>query len=227
MNSEGEQQTPAPSAEERWRAVQAGEQKRIFRIISTHSPEEASEILAQEKVESRKNYLKDEMTGLWTLAAGEAQLQRLAAHNLRHGNTPVSIISLDMDNFSEINNEQDHAQGDRAIGILAEVLKRAAREGDMPCRRYPTGDEFFVVLPSTGTEEAQVYAERIRAKIPETMNKEGFKGVTASIGVATLATDFTNIKSLLNDADVAQIAAKKAGKNRIVVYTSDLKSQAA
>lgn len=214
-----EQPTVEISVEGRWRVIQEGEEERIYRIITTNPPEEASKVLAEESVEAQRTALIDRKTGLYTLAAGKAQLERIAAGHMRGIKPNVSVVSLDLDNFRETN-KTGHQGGDMAIIAMANFLKGQVRKGDMLCRRYPTGDEFFIIMSNTDRNKAEELATRILEGTPQALEQAGFRGITTSIGVANLTPMMTNVDKLLIEADTAQIQAKEGGKNRIVVYSS-------
>lgn len=119
---------------------------------------------------------------------------------------PLSLIFLDLDNFKEINDTQGHSAGDECLRRVGVVLNGAIRgTGDLVARYG--GEEFAVLLRDADTAAASEIAERLRVAIEEL-------GFTASFGVATLAEDRTP-QTLVERADRALYAAKRAGRNRV------------
>ncbi len=130
---------------------------------------------------------------------------------------PLFLIMLDLDNFKHINDMKGHRAGDEILRILARVLKRSTRNYVDTVFRYG-GDEFAIIIPQATLEQAEHIAERVRLNYL----KEKVEGTSLSIGVASFDKDETGQGDLVNilvqRADEAMYAAKKAGGNRVVVY---------
>jgi diguanylate cyclase (GGDEF)-like protein len=167
----------------------------------------------------------DPLTGLANrrrlLAAFADELNRSA----RYG-TPLALLLIDLDRLKEINDRRGHAQGDRALQVVAESLRRSCRATDLPARTG--GDEFLVLAVNTSADEALALAHRVCA----TVRRLGVTGndkektvpqaaLTVSIGVADL-DDITlpTFVSLHAAADAALYAAKSAGRDRALAATS-------
>ena len=133
---------------------------------------------------------------------------------LRYGRD-LSVLFLDIDHFKAINDSLGHAGGDRALAEFASVLKSGLRPNDTLGRWG--GEEFLVILPETGDEEASQAAERARAQV-ETHNflLTGCSQMTCSIGVASYPAEATDPAMLIDLADQAMYEAKRAGRNRVV-----------
>ncbi|OWW21775.1 diguanylate cyclase [Noviherbaspirillum denitrificans] len=134
--------------------------------------------------------------------------------------SPLSVLMVDIDEFKRYNDNYGHAQGDRCLQALAELLTPLFnRAGELLARLG--GEEFVVLLPNTGPEQAQVLAERIReatwdAHIPHESSNVADR-VTVSVGVACLKHGLhQDFDSLLQDADLALYRAKN-GRNRTVL----------
>jgi diguanylate cyclase (GGDEF)-like protein/putative nucleotidyltransferase with HDIG domain len=125
--------------------------------------------------------------------------------------TPLSMILLDVDNFKSYNDTFGHPEGDRVLKMVAQRLQQTARLTDAVCRYG--GEEFVILLPNTETDGAMEAAERFRLAIENHLWP--LRSVTASFGVATLYADLTNAQELVDQADQALYAVKKAGKNRV------------
>lgn len=131
---------------------------------------------------------------------------------------PISVILLDLDRFKYFNDEYGHLCGDELLKQFAARLAKEARQSDR-VGRYG-GEEFLVVLPETGAQEAGQVAHRIlesaRSK-PYVYEAEEHK-ITASIGCATL-TQCSDLEAdmdrVLKAADEMLYLAKDRGKNQV------------
>lgn len=133
---------------------------------------------------------------------------------------PLSVLMCDLDEFKRYNDTYGHAQGDRCLSMFATCLASLfGRAGELPVRLG--GEEFAVLLPNTGGEQALAAAERLRQAIwemnlPHTSSSAADR-VTVSIGVACLKHGLhSDFGSLLQDADLALYRAKN-GRNRTVM----------
>jgi diguanylate cyclase (GGDEF)-like protein len=163
----------------------------------------------------------DPLTGLANrrrlLAAFNDELNRSA----RYG-TPLALLLIDLDRLKEINDRRGHAQGDRALQLVAESLRRSCRATDLAARTG--GDEFLVLAVNTSAGEALAFAHRVCATVRRLGVTSNGKEktvpppeVTVSIGVADL-DDITTptFVSLHAAADAALYAAKAAGRDRVL-----------
>jgi two-component system chemotaxis response regulator CheY len=124
-----------------------------------------------------------------------------------------SIVALDIDHFKSYNDTFGHAAGDEVLRVVAGVLRAGTRSGDLVVRTG--GEEFVILLPGAGSNEALGTAERLRRAIEE--HPWPARPVTASFGV-TVARDKTkpsSIVDLLAEADRALYHSKQAGRNRV------------
>lgn len=144
---------------------------------------------------------------------------------------PISIIFFDIDNFKKYNDTYGHQSGDDCLTKVAAITKNICREHRDYVARYG-GEEFVIFMPGADSKTARALAERIRQHVEEAKIKHiGNKPsgvVTVSLGVASENVDsytdeylnaikFTKLP-ILKNADKAVYTAKKAGRNRIVVY---------
>ena len=104
-----------------------------------------------------------------------------------------------------------HAAGDEALRYLGKMLLENARIEDLPVRIG--GDEFALLLPETGMEQARIIAERIRSLARKF--GEGTAILSLSIGIATLDSGMKNWQELIERADISLYRAKAAGRNRV------------
>jgi diguanylate cyclase (GGDEF)-like protein/PAS domain S-box-containing protein len=130
----------------------------------------------------------------------------------------LSILMMDVDHFKAINDTHGHKTGDTVLTLLGELCHTALRSFDTLGRLG--GEEFAILLPQTGSEQASEVAERLCQLIADTeipMPQGLPLHFTISIGVASLRNHSTNIDTLLNKADTALYEAKRSGRNRVCV----------
>jgi len=176
-----------------------------------------SQLIAQamERLHLVSSTLHDEMTGLYN-RRGLFQSLSMEFRRADRYHLPCSLVLFDIDDFKRINDLYGHAQGDRVLTELAELVRRSLRDGiDLAARSG--GEEFCLVLPATSLERAVATAERILEKCRD-HRFSGFPKphpVTLSIGVATYPDHAEDEDELLRLADEAQYLAKRQGKNRV------------
>ena len=107
----------------------------------------------------REHLLFDKLTPLNTADYLRRQLQQSLVE-ARTEQQPLSLVILDLDDFSQINRLHGHAEGDRVLQALTQLLLLNLRHRDLLCRL--AGDRFVVLLPNTGAREAQLLAEELR-----------------------------------------------------------------
>jgi len=139
---------------------------------------------------------------------------------------PISLVILDIDSFKQYNDTYGHPAGDERLKAIANLLRTHVREPDLSARYG--GEEFALLLPHTKKEGALTLAERIRAAAeadaPPHPGGAPVSGYTLSLGVATYPDDAPTPEALLLAADNAELAAKRAGKNRVVAASYPLAS---
>jgi diguanylate cyclase (GGDEF)-like protein len=136
----------------------------------------------------------------------------------RRGGKPLSLAVLDLDRFKDFNDRFGHLAGDRLLIAMGETLTRGIRETDL-ASRYG-GEEFVVLLPEIGREEAATCLERIREAVARIRVPGADRATTVSIGLAIhVPGEGAPLTSagLLRGADAALYRAKAEGRNRIVV----------
>jgi len=178
--------------------------------------EERTAELARANEELDRLARRDALTGLHNRRGADERLLDEVARVRRHGR-PLSALVIDIDHFKRINDTHGHEVGDVVLRQVAQRLPRALRATDFVARQG--GEEFLVLLPDTGAQQAQGVAEKMRRALAlEPVEPVGT--VTASIGVATLTPEIEiagDPVALLRRADDALYAAKRAGRNRVAV----------
>ena len=131
-----------------------------------------------------------------------------------------AILLMDLDNFKNINDTYGHLFGDQVIQAFAELAKSNMREIDF-LGRYG-GEEFCMVMPITNEQEALQVAERIRYKFENTpiLFNDIPVYCTVSVGISDSDQVGKDFKSMFSAADQSLYAAKKSGRNTIILYSS-------
>lgn len=167
--------------------------------------------------ELRRRALHDELTGLPNRTLFWDRLNhRLSQEDRRAAD--FAVLFVDLDQFKDVNDELGHAAGDHLLIDVTARIRAALREGDSAARMG--GDEFLVLLDEVVSSEAAVaVAERLieALRAPHQFATDE-RVVTTSIGVAIGPGDFTGADSLVAAADAAMYEAKRAGKDRCVLY---------
>lgn len=131
----------------------------------------------------------------------------------RHGR-PLSLLSLDLDHFKQVNDTHGHAIGDRVLRHVVRTVQQQLRGTDHFGRIG--GEEFVVLLPDTGPEAARKVAGKLREAVASTplILAEGQPlNVTISIGGVTTSEPAVGASALLASADAALYEAKAAGRD--------------
>lgn len=168
--------------------------------------------------------LTDALSGCHNRRGLEQHLSQEVSRAARNGQE-LALIALDVDRFKTVNDTFGHLAGDSVIQEVGELLRAAARVGDVVARTG--GDEFTLLLPDTNAAGAFRLATRIREEVAG-CRFEGISGkipVTVSIGiVAVRVPDENIIHDLHSRADEALYAAKDAGRNQVSIWTPNLRA---
>jgi diguanylate cyclase (GGDEF)-like protein len=161
--------------------------------------------------------LTDPLSGCLNRRGFEQQLAREVARAERQG-APLALVAVDIDRFKRINDELGHLAGDAVIRDAGELLRATARTGDVVARTG--GEEFVLILPATDEAGAATVAGRIvDAFRTHRFGEIGNRRVTVSAGVvAGTVTDADAGEDLKARADEALYAAKRAGRDRAVLW---------
>jgi len=158
--------------------------------------------------------ITDELTGLHNSRHFFKRIKAEVERTDRYSH-PLTLLILDLDNFKQYNDTFGHLAGDRVLAETGNIIRKSIRSTDS-AYRYG-GEEFAVILPESGGQEALYFAERIRKSfVSQAMSahKDADLRVTVSIGVAQYLAG-EKISAFIKRADRNMYAAKNAGKNRI------------
>jgi len=135
--------------------------------------------------------------------------------NAQHGQQPLTLLLIDIDNFKIINDSFGHAAGDMVLKAFAQNIKTELRTGDIFGRLG--GDEFAILLPNTDCNDSLPLAELFRNTIAKMKidHKEKRLQLTASIGIVQSSAAMQSIHAMMNAADTALYQAKSAGRNTV------------
>ena len=157
--------------------------------------------------------LTDPLTGLANRRRLDEEL-RSEAHRVQRYGGRLSIVIADLDHFKRVNDEHGHQVGDGLLREFARVIRDHCRDVDLVARFG--GEEFVILMPEVGAQDAQACAERMRASLEGQVVPPVLHPVTASFGVAELAPG-EGEGSLLRRADKALYRGKSEGRNRVVM----------
>jgi diguanylate cyclase (GGDEF)-like protein len=187
---------------------------------------ELQERLLQAREALRDQASRDPLTDLWNHGTILAILRKELARALSL-HIPFAVAMADMDGFKAINDTYGHRAGDAVLRETSRRLRRAMRTCDS-LGRYG-GDEFLAVVPGCDPAGAARFGECFRARIDRKAveTPEGLIPVTLSLGVVALESlEGVNSEALVRVADTALYRAKIAGRNRVVMATSqDVKKE--
>ncbi len=184
--------------------------------VSTRLMEERLEANLRLQAQLHEMAHRDSLTGLNNRRILDAIADRLVEGADAVGRSLVAV-SLDLDHFKRLNDTFGHKAGDDALVAMASVLARSLRPGEVAVRMG--GEEFLVLMPYADIEEARARAEAWRAVIraQPVATSQGAAEITFSAGIAAYPDTAASFEQMLQQADKAVYAAKRAGRNRVVV----------
>lgn len=158
----------------------------------------------------------DGLTGLGNRAHFNKRWADEVAASERY-NRPLSLAMIDADHFKRVNDTYGHPAGDEVLQGIAQMLLRECRAADVACRYG--GEEFVIIMPSTGPADAGAVADRVRLAASQTVwPRHPDSPVTVSIGMvgADHACPGVLAEQWLEAADQNLYAAKRQGRNRVI-----------
>jgi diguanylate cyclase (GGDEF)-like protein len=166
-------------------------------------------------------HLLDGLTGLYNRGHLDLMLRR-EFQAATTGHWPLSVVFVDLDRFKGINETYGHEAGDSVLVTTAKSIASVARDTD--CVARYGGKEFVIVLPGVASPGAEVFCQRLIARLRGTLHPihGTVVTVTASVGLATHTpkTPFQRASHLINAAQRSVYAAKQSGRDRLVRHNS-------
>lgn len=180
---------------------------------------EASHLILKNALELEKQLARtDPLTGI----NNRRYLFELAEHEIEISSRykqPLSVLMFDIDHFKKFNDTYGHKVGDLILKEVASIARNILRSADI-IGRYG-GEEFIILLPLTGADQAFALAERIRIAVEKMSvdTDQGPTSVTLSIGIVErdLGRTRDTIEDLFHRADEAMYRAKGLGRNQTVI----------
>src|SRR5438445_933537 len=125
---------------------------------------------------------------------------------------PFSVVLMDLDKFKEVNDTLGHLEGDLVLARVGRLLEQKCRQSNVVARYG--GDEFVILMPETGVDQAQILAERLRLWVAgDPMLAEHH--ITGSFGVASFPVHGFSSEDIIRVADAGMYVSKRAGGNRV------------
>ena len=137
-------------------------------------------------------------------------------HEARRGQHSLGLALLDLDFFKEINDQIGHRAGDQVLRFFSQFLRVNLRQEDILCRIG--GDEFSVILPDTDAQHAEIFFDRVKAKLDRVDLSLGGKAdirLSFSCGIASFEAEHSS-EDFVDQADHALYTAKARGRNQVV-----------
>ncbi len=178
-----------------------------FESTSHRASDRIGMLRAFEKSETQAR--SDPLTGLWNRRSVENRV-----HDLQREGTAYALAYGDLDHFKILNDTHGHEAGDQALRMFSRVLRDAIRPNDIAARYG--GEEFVIVLPDCTPDAATAVLERVRERLALALTTGRVPAFTVSFGLAA-SIDADTFDEVVAIADQALLAAKAAGRNRVVV----------
>ena len=182
--------------------------------IATRTALAAANLQLREKL--MRQSIVDPLTSLYNRRHLEESLNRDVARAEREG-TQVAVLMIDVDHFKRYNDQYGHALGDSVLQKMGDVLAGFCRRGDLAARYG--GEEFTVVMSDINEATALSRAELLRQRMGLTRlgnSETEIPPITISVGVALYPQDGDSPLAVIEAADQALYAAKRAGRNRVL-----------
>ncbi|MEX1201335.1 MAG: ABC transporter substrate-binding protein [Methylophaga sp.] len=140
--------------------------------------------------------------------------------NAERNQWPLTVISIDIDFFKNINDQYGHAAGDETLRQVSEIFKRYSRASDAVARIG--GEEFAMICLNSNATETEQLSTRLRKEIAGTAIKYQMQqfNITLSIGIAVMQPG-DDVAQLLRKADLALYEAKQTGRNKVCVWSTN------
>ena len=169
----------------------------------------------------RRQALRDPLTGLYNRRFVEDWIER-EMNRAEHAGTSLGVLMADVDHFKQVNDLYGHDAGDQVLAAVGGAIRDSVRAGDVPCRYG--GEEFLVLLTDISIEDLLTRAETLRSNVERLhVQHEAhvMPAVTLSVGAALYPQHGEVATDVIRAADTALYAAKRAGRNRVMLASSN------
>lgn len=193
---------------------QAELQMQLSQVTSRLSAMETESAQLRSHLKQRhEQAMADVLTAVPNRLAYEDRLAHEYAQWKRY-KTPLTLMVADIDRFKQINDTFGHKAGDKALKLIARLLKQTLRETDFMARYG--GEEFVILLTQTPGQLAKGVAEKLRAAVEmaEFNNGDTRIPITLSIGFSTFRAG-DGPEEVFARADAAMYRAKSGGRNQV------------
>ena len=166
--------------------------------------------------------LRDPLSGCFNRRGFEQQYRRELARAART-HTDLALLALDLDHFKQVNDTYGHLVGDQVITETGDLLRASARADDLVARTG--GEEFLILAPNTSIAGAQHLALRIVEAFRRRTFGEPAARITITVSIGVVADTVTNeniAEDLVSRSDEALYAAKRSGRDRVVLWSHGL-----
>ncbi len=162
----------------------------------------------------------DALTGLLNRRGLTRRMQRQRQRPDPSGSMRMGMLCMDLDHFKTINDMHGHGAGDDVLKCIGQLLRDNSRPRDTAVRQG--GEEFGMIVEAASEEELRLLAERHRMAVERDPfpTRVGPIPVTISIGAALSGHSAESFDALGERADQSLLAAKRAGRNRVVLASS-------
>ena len=187
----------------------------IFEIISNQLAVSLENAQMYAKVEQMA--ITDGLTGLYNKRYFNERLEELVSRAERYGQK-LALLIMDIDHFKSVNDTYGHPVGDFVLKEVAALLNESMRKTDLVARWG--GEEFVVLLDSTGAESAMQKANQLREQASELSfeTELGNFSVQISFGVTIFPFDTRKTDEMVEKADQALYHSKKNGRNQVTLF---------
>lgn len=200
-------------ASSNYRELTPVEMERL-QVIGNQSSLSLQNALLHEELERLS--VTDRLTELYNHGYFQQRLEEEVGRAQRFGHE-LAIIMLDIDDFKEFNDTYGHPRGDLVLKAVSNIIRSNLRDIDVAARYG--GEEFVIVLPETDAAGAAAVAERVRQTVQEYAFSTGDDTPpvhkTVSVGVASYPEHGQTPSRIIDVADQAMYASKRAGKNKV------------
>jgi len=174
-------------------------------------------LLVESEAKLREESIRDHLTGLFNRRYLDETLDR-EIRRAKRAAIPVGVIMMDIDHFKHLNDKFGHAAGDIVLQEVSKLLISKIRYADIVCRYG--GEEFVIVMPEASLETTHRRAENLRMEVKGLelfFKNQNLGSITLSSGVAVFPDHGVTGQAVLQSADTALYAAKRSGRDRVVI----------